>query len=144
MGLSAYQNDVINAKICPYCKSETKVITETEVYGKTYKGRAIISCKNFPLCDSYVGTHDSGETLGRLASKALRKAKKDAHYWFDKIWKEGLEKRSCLYTRLSEYLDIPTEYTHIGMFSIKTCEKTKIWAKSMYEELLSEPKTIEQ
>lgn len=135
MNLTPYQIDVINAKICPYCKSTTKIISETEVYGKEYKGRKIIACINFPNCDSYVGTHDTGVALGRLADKNLRLAKKNAHFWFDKIWKGKYKSRDELYNELSLFLNIPKDYTHIGMFSIKTCSIVENWSREIYSEL---------
>lgn len=135
MELTPYQEDIIKAKICPYCKSPTRVVTEQEVYGRAFKGRAIIACKNFPQCDSYVGTHEDGEPLGRLADKLLRKHKAAAHEWFDKIWKENFVERGQLYEQLSDFLKIPDKYTHIGMFSEKTCLITEIWAKNYYNQL---------
>ena len=135
MDLSPFHIDVLNAKICPYCNSLTKIISETDVYGKEYQKRKVIACVNFPSCDSYVGTHDDGTTLGRLANKSLRERKKQAHYWFDKIWKENYIRRSDLYDELSEFLGLPTEYTHIGMFSEKTCIKAENWAKNKYQNL---------
>ena len=137
MKLTPLHSDIINAKICPYCKSNVKIISETDVYGKEYKGRKIIACINFPKCDSYVGTHDDETALGRLANKELRIAKKNAHYWFDKHWKEGFINRGELYKYLSDYLELPSKYTHIGMFSIKTCNLTKEWAKQRYIEIQS-------
>lgn len=128
MILSEYQLKVINAEICPYCKSETQIKTETEVYGKEYKGRQIICCKNYPDCDSYVGTHDDCKPLGRLANKNLRVLKKKAHDSFDMIWKNNLVKRNEAYKLLSDYLCLPKEYTHIGMFSEITCKKVIIWS----------------
>lgn len=65
MELTPFHKDVVHAKVCPYCKSSTKIISETEVYGREYKGRKLIACINFPKCDSYVGTHDDGTALGR-------------------------------------------------------------------------------
>jgi hypothetical protein len=96
----------LNAKICPYCKSETKIVSETEIYGKEYKGRKMICCKNFPKCDSYVGTHDDETTLGRLANKLLRSRKKQAHFYFDKIWNEKLVDRNDLYDDLADFLGL--------------------------------------
>lgn len=135
MKLTSYHIDVYNAKICPYCKSSTKVISETDVYGREYKGRKMIACVNFPNCDSYVGTHDDGSPLGRLADKRLRLAKKNAHLYFDKIWKEGLIKRGSLYAKLSKHLNIKSEYTHIGMFNENTCNNVSDWSIQYYNEL---------
>ena len=53
MKLSKYAQAVYNAEICPYCGGKTKVVTETEIYGKEYKGCKMIACVNFPECDSY-------------------------------------------------------------------------------------------
>ena len=129
--LSAYSKDVFAAKICPYCKSENiKIISETDVYGREYKGRKIIACGNYPACDSYVGTHDDGTALGRLANKELRLAKKEAHNTFDRLWKSKEMSRGKAYQMLSDFLEIDSKYTHIGMFSVETCKKIIEWVKS--------------
>lgn len=136
MNLTPLHEDIYAGKICPYCNSGVKVVSEKEIYGTEFKGRKIIACKNFPTCDSYVGTHDDGVALGRLANKELRQAKTRAHYWFDKIWKEKYKKRSHLYTELSEYLNIDGKYTHIGMFNPNTCLKVAEWAENEYKNYL--------
>jgi len=125
---------ILNAEVCPYCRSITKTITEQEVYGKTYRGNSIIACEQFPRCDSYVGTHSDGTPLGRLANKELRQAKKKAHEEFDKIWKDGHKKRGSAYAWLSDQLELPQEYTHIGMFSINTCKKVEVISKKFIDE----------
>ena len=135
--LTPYQIDVFHGKICPYCKSGTKMLSELQVYGKTYNNRIIIACKNYPNCDSYVGTHENGMPLGRLAKQSLRVAKKEAHRHFDKIWKRRFMKRGELYELLSDYLGIPQDYTHIGMFSLQTCRDVKIWSQALYQRLKS-------
>jgi len=136
MELTPYQLDIINAKICPYCKSGTRITTETEIYGKEYKGRSVICCINFPKCDSYVGTHDNGETLGRLANKELRSWKKKAHDKFDMLWKDKKIDRDSAYEQLADFLQIPDKYTHIGMFSEVTCKKVFAWSILTYNELV--------
>lgn len=133
--LTARHKDIINAKICPYCNSGVKMMSELQVYGRTYKNRIIITCKNYPKCDSYVGTHDDGMPLGRLANKNLRILKKTAHHHFDKLWREKDLKRGEAYSELSEFLEIDPEYTHIGMFSGSTCRKVIEWSKKRYAEL---------
>jgi hypothetical protein len=121
MKLTPEHKAIINAEKCPYCKSTTKVVSQEFIYGKSYTGRSIICCSNFPKCDSFVGTHSDGATLGRLADKSLRAAKIEAHKYFDEIWHKGILSRKEAYKWLSEELDIPPEFTHIGMFSTKTC-----------------------
>lgn len=124
--ISNNHKDILDAKKCPYCKGDTKKISQKEVYGKSYSDRIFICCVNFPKCDSYVGTHSDGTPLGRLANKGLRGAKKEAHNYFDKIWKSKIMDRSSAYKWLSKQLKIPSEFTHIGMFSVDTCLKVKI------------------
>jgi hypothetical protein len=139
MNLTKKQLDIIHAKTCPYCKSATKKISQEEIYGKRYgNGNDVICCVNYPRCDSYVGTHSDGTTLGRLANYQLRIAKKKAHASFDKLWKEKLIKRSRLYKRMSAELQIPREYCHIGMFQISTCYKVEEWAFKLYNKLKNE------
>ena len=131
MNLSPLHDDIYHAKICPYCKSGTKLLSELQVYGRTYKNHVIIACKNWPQCDSYVGTHKNGTTLGRLADKKLRSAKNIAHTHFDKLHKRGYFERGELYQMLSDHLGIDLEYTHIGMFSIETCMRVMLWSKEL-------------
>ncbi len=136
MNLSEHQNRIINAEICPYCKSKTIKGTESDVYGREYSGKPLIRCAKYPQCDSYVGCHEDGNPLGRLANKELRDYKIRAHNAFDKIWKEKKMDRSKSYQLLSEALNIPAQYTHIGMFSKKTLIKVIAWAKLTYSELV--------
>lgn len=136
MELNAYQKDVINGKICPYCKSKTKTVPQKVIYKKTYnKKRVIVCCINWPKCDSYVGTDDDGIVLGRLASKKLRNAKKVTHKHFDILWKDNYISRNDLYSDLSDYLGLPGRYTYIGMFSVKTCLKVIEWSKELLIKL---------
>jgi len=134
--ITDYHKQVFNADICPYCKSETVKDTETSIYGREYKGHGVFRCINYPKCDAYVGRHKDGRPLGRLANKELRSKKKEAHSFFDRIWKEGKVKRKELYKMLSEDLNIPKEFTHIGMFNKKTCIKVIAWSKLKYSELI--------
>lgn len=137
MELNAYEKDVMTAKICPYCKSGTKLMSELQVYGKTYSNRIMHVCKNYPVCDAYVGSHENGISLGRLANKSLRIMKKRAHQAFDKLWKDKYLDRKEAYYLLSEHLNIPKDYTHIGMFSELTCKKVIQWSNEQLAELQS-------
>lgn len=128
---------IFTAEICPYCGSKTRRTTETDIYGKEYSGRDIITCLNYPKCNSYVGCHKDGRPLGRLANKELREAKINAHDKFDALWKSTICDRSEAYKMLSDYLGIPPEYTHIGMFSIKTLKKVEAWSVEKFKELCS-------
>ena len=131
MNISDLHKKVFNAEICPYCKSETRVTSQLEIYNRSYNDRKVICCKNYPECDSYVGTHSDGTTLGRLADKSLRGGKSEAHKYFDIIWTSKLLTRTEAYEWMSKELEIPFEYTHIGMFGLKTCRKVQLLSKEL-------------
>lgn len=133
--LTPYQLDAMHGKICPYCKCDTKVVSQEEVYGQVYSDRKIVACKNFPHCDSYVGCDDEGKPLGRLSNKQLRYLKTMAHNAFDPIWKQHYLKRKKAYRRLGVFLGLERELTHIGMFNADTCRKVIIWSNKTLNDL---------
>jgi hypothetical protein len=112
-------HQIFKGKICPYCKKPTEYIDSTYLYGKSYG--MIYICKK---CDAYVGVHKgTNKALGRLANAELRYWKKEAHRYFDPIWKSSLKSRRSAYKWLSQKLKLPGTYTHIGMFGVETCKK---------------------
>lgn len=122
---------IMSGKICPYCNNITEYVDSSIIYGKSYG--MIYLCTP---CNAYVGVHkNSDKALGRLANVELRYWKKEAHKYFDIIWKEKHEKRPALYKHLSRHLGLPSEYTHIGMFSIDTCKKVVDWSKMILNDL---------
>jgi hypothetical protein len=125
---------------CPYCGSNSRITSEKEVYGKIYNPKRVVYvCKKYPVCDAYVGSHDDGSALGRLSNEELRNYKKEAHYHFDKIWKEKLLYRKTAYNRMSKYMShIPSDFCHIGMMNIDSCKQVIEWAKQEYKELKDE------
>lgn len=117
--LTEKQKLILEGKLCPYCGRATEFIDSSQIYGKNYG--MIYICRE---CNAYVGVHEGTvNAKGRLANSELRKLKKEAHEYFDKIWKQGSMKRFQAYNWLSSQLNIPIEYTHIGMFSDDTCRK---------------------
>ena len=144
MELTERQKLIIVGKICPYCGNPTEFVDSSVVYRRSYG--MIYLCSG---CDAYVGVHKgTNRALGRVARKPLRKMKHQAHEYFDKIWQLGYMKRTEAYAWLSRVLDLPSEYTHIGMFSEITCVRTINFSKQLlndYRELdlskRKEPKT---
>lgn len=121
---------ILQGKKCPYC-GEPSIYTDSEViYGKSYG--MIYLCKP---CDAYVGTHKSQPdvSLGRLANAELRAAKKLAHYYFDRLWKDGYIKRASAYKWLSNEMGIDPDHTHIGMFDVEQCAKVTWLSKAKLE-----------
>lgn len=129
--LSEIQTEIMRGKICPYCRKKSKFVDSSVIYGKSYGN--IYWCKD---CDAYCGVHkNTRQSLGRLANADLRFWKKEAHKYFDMIWKnEGMD-RSTLYKMLAESLNLPPEYCHIGMFQIKTCKEVVEWSKNILNGL---------
>lgn len=117
--LTDTDKDMLTGKICPYCKGQPILVSSVEIYGTDYG--MLWECKP---CKAYVGCHrDTTVPKGRLANAALRSKKKQAHEYFDRIWKSGLMDRSAAYKWLSEILGTPPEFTHIGMFNENTCKE---------------------
>ncbi len=123
--------DIMSGHVCPYCGSETEFIDSSFIYGKSYG--MIYICVS---CNAYVGVHKgTNKSLGRLANKELREAKKEAHFYFDqiaktklinKIWKEyveGVSNRNKAYLWLSKQLNIEVKDCHIGMFDVDQCKR---------------------
>jgi len=130
--LTPYQQDVYKAKICPYCKSGTKTVTEEFIYKKKYSDKSVICCINYPSCDSYVGTHSDGLPLGRLSKHPLRIAKKKTHEIIDRIWKLKFMDRKDLYKELSDFLQLELKLTHLGFMNLNTLDKVQRWALLKY------------
>ncbi len=120
LNLSELQKQMLRGEICPYCKQPTKFVDSIEVYRWRSFGMIYLCAP----CDAYVGVHkDTDKALGRLANEELRRWKNYAHFWFDKLWKNNYMSRKEAYTWLSEKLNLPSEYVHIGFFGIETCQK---------------------
>lgn len=131
--LTQKQESIMMGKICPYCGNKSEYVDSIEIYRHTSYGMAYL-CRP---CDAYCGTYKSEpeKALGRLANSELRHWKKEAHAYFDVIWKEKNLTRVEAYKWLSENLNLPSEYTHIGMFSVKTCIEVVDLSKMILNDL---------
>ncbi|TXI88438.1 MAG: hypothetical protein E6Q36_05610 [Chryseobacterium sp.] len=125
-------------KKCPYCQESTEFVDSSSVYSQSYG--MIYICRP---CKAWVGVHkDTNVALGRLAKIDLRKKKKEAHHYFDKLWNKKIEKgfkkgkaRGIAYKWLSVQLGIPKEETHIGWFDIDMCQRVIDICKPIVEKL---------
>ena len=114
-------------KTCPYCNKKIVYVDSTEIYGKSYG--MVYMCRP---CNAYVGVHKGTHyPLGSLANLELREKRKEAHYYFDQLWRiPGLDgskkakKRLTAYKWLAKQLYIAREKCHIGFFDISLCNKT--------------------
>ena len=114
--LSEEQKKIYEGLICPYCKKETELLNADQLY-KT-KGLGMVRiCRD---CQAWVGIHTSGENKGkakgRLANPSLRSLKIRAHAELDRLW-VSKEDRSAMYRSLSEFMNLPEEFTHVGYFN---------------------------
>ena len=129
------ENEII---FCPYCHARAELVDSKYIYGTDY-GNKIWVCKNFPVCDAYVGAHKkSDKPFGSLANAELRELRMECHNKFDKLWKTRIwpdrvkrqdyedqrQARSDCYRWLRKIMEIEEEdKTHIGMFDIAQCQR---------------------
>lgn len=62
---------------------------------------------------------------GTLADNELREYRKQAHYWFDKLWQQPtrITSRYKAYGWLAYQMHLKREDTHIAHFEIEQCKK---------------------
>ena len=122
---------IMSGKICPYCLNSSHLVDSKEIYGKSYG--LIYLCRP---CDAWVGVHKGTKrALGRMANAELRDAKKQAHFYFDKIARTDLihqvwsiemgniTNRTKGYLWLADSMEMDPQECHIGMFDVEQCNK---------------------
>jgi len=73
--LNDYTMEMIEGKVCPYCRCETKKVSSDRIYGKDYfPGKFFLQCPE--IKEYYVGIRFDGKSLGSLANKELRELRK--------------------------------------------------------------------
>lgn len=120
--------------ICRYCGSPVVFTSNAEIYGREYGTGKCYLCRN---CRAFVGVHPGTNIpLGTLANNELREWRKQAHYWFDQIWKNPtrITTRYKAYEWLSNELGLPRAKTHIGMFEKEECKKTIMLSQERIEK----------
>lgn len=133
--------EILSGHKCPYCGGKSEWIKASELYSGNYDGMVYI-CRP---CDAYVGCHlpAPDQAKGRLANKELRLKKIAAHYYFDKLWKLKMDTaniskskaRLAAYKWLSQEMNIPKRYCHIGMFDTAECEAAIAICKPIIDKL---------
>ena len=128
--LTDRQRLILEGKICPYCGKPTIYVDSSIIYGTSYG--TIYLCED---CEAFVGVHKgTDKALGRVAKRELRQLKREAHKYFDLIWQLKYMTRYDAYGWLSNLLDLPREYTHIGMFQESTCETVITYSKLLLND----------
>lgn len=123
--------------ICPYCQTRARYVgfADKRLYPYHIDYGPVWIC---PTDKAYVGSHPNGLPLGRLADKALRDAKIEAHRAFDRLWKDwdvaypdlyiGSSKirkkmKGRAYTWLAQQMGMTVEDCHIGHMDIEQCHR---------------------
>ena len=121
---------------CDYCGAPALLVRGSVIYPKRSDLHNLFFWQ-CPPCNAYVGCHKSGSgvgtgtvPLGRLANAELRRAKKLAHHYFDRLWRDKIMTRSKAYAWLARTLDIPAAEAHIGMMDVARCQRTADAAKN--------------
>ncbi len=114
--------------ICLYCGKRAELVNGATVYPHI----EILHAKMFYLCspcDAYVGCHPgTNKPLGVLANAETRKARSEAHKYFDALWRNvaigrRAEYRRMTYEWLAEKLGINRPDCHIAHFDIAMCAR---------------------
>lgn len=111
--LSYLERQVLAGQRCGYCRRETTLSAD----------KSHVECKP---CEAYVTLNSRGRPNGRVAKASLRKLRQQAHRAFDPLWQSGEMSRPEAYAWLSEQLDIPFEWCHIGMMGNVTCQRVVV------------------
>ncbi len=125
---------VLKPTICRYCGNHVVLTSNKEIYGREFGNGKIYLCRN---CGAFVGTHPGTDIpLGTLANEELREYRKEAHFWFDRIWKRPtrITTRYKAYGWLALKMELPREKTHIGMFEKEQCIKVVELVKQRFKE----------
>lgn len=135
MKLSSEQKSILYGLRCPYCKQPSQHLSEYELFGT----QSSMTVKYFYVCikcSAWVGCHKGRfrKAMGRLANARLRQLKMETHTWFDQLWRRRIYTRTGAYNVISEKLNIPKKYCHIGMFNSDTCKQVIDICKKILEE----------
>lgn len=115
---------------CPYC--DRGVSPVKTVYGWWYK------CDD---CNASVGCHPgTNKPLGTMAKPQLRQLRKEAHHYFDALWRGKMKRDNCskayarraAYQWLAQELAIPKDECHIGMFDEDRCRQAIALCKPFF------------
>lgn len=121
--------------ICPYCKSEAKLVTGERMYSygdeSWRKKRLYWEC---PFCLASVGCHPgTTQPLGRLADSELRIMRRETHLIFDTIWKENYMTRYRAYSWLAKRLGISEKTCHISLLSLEKLKEVQAVSKEFLD-----------
>ena len=101
-------------------------------------GRPFYGCPRYPECGGTHGAHLDGRPYGVPADKATRKARIEAHKYFDFLWKPPVEGKEPRMTRPQAYawmrkkLKLSEKEAHFAKFTLSQCEECVKAIKQAY------------
>lgn len=109
---------------CPHCGAVALIRPAAEIYNDPSRTDELYVCRNYPICNSYVGMHPGTRVpLGTLANGDLRNLRIKAHRKFDRIWQGGLMSRKAAYQWMASSLGIDERDAHIGKLGEFRCKE---------------------
>lgn len=107
---------------CPYCGATSVLRSAEGIYRDNSRNTLLYVCKNYPVCDAYVRTQPGSHLpVGTMANGKLRTLRRDAHHYFDQLYKRGLMSKDESYRWLAEVLAAPMRQAHIGLLGEHYC-----------------------
>lgn len=116
-----------NGSRCIYCNRETDLVDSITVHQENHG--LIYYCKE---CQAWCGTIHGDQSIGCVAKKGLREARKECHHLINKIIekkvavsKKPLTERAArtrFYKWLSATLDIDRTECHVAYFAEERCK----------------------
>lgn len=121
----------IDPPICPYCTKPAMFFASSARFYHDTDFGPVWAC--LP-CQAWVGCHKTSARhvpLGRLADAELRRAKQEAHRFFDPLWKGKIRRDGCSkgearqagYKWLADQMGIAIPACHIGHFDVEQCRR---------------------
>lgn len=119
---------------CPYCGGSVTYRSADGIYRENPRGVMLYVCSRYPSCDAYVRVHE-GTTIpvGSLANGELRALRREAHQWFDRLYREGVMTKDDAYEWLSELLSAPRSQAHIGYLGEYRCRQVIAESRKLVE-----------
>lgn len=107
---------------CPYCGNTSVLRSADGIYRDNSRNTQLYVCKNYPACDAYVRVQPGSHLpVGTMANGKLRALRRDAHHYFDQLYRCGLMSKDEAYRWLAEILVAPMDQAHIGLLGEYYC-----------------------
>ena len=127
---------------CPYCGSTTTLRSAEGIYKDNSRNTMLYVCRNYPSCDAYVRVQaGSNLPLGTMANGKLRTLRREAHHYFDQLYKRGIMSKDEAYLWMADILAVPMSRAHIGMMGEYYCSVVIEESKKLLQHYLEKSET---